>query len=111
ADDHAQFWKPIEDAARDEAQEVQPGLDAKAENCALETRIEQRSDELTGRCVGMQVDRHIEAFSRLEYLPGAGVVQILIACMGVDDGPFQSQLLHTASQLAGCLGRILRGYC
>jgi len=66
ADDDRQIGKAVKNAAHDDSQQVQTGLDGKAEDCSVQAAFEKRPDHAGGRSSGMQIDRDMQGLRRFE---------------------------------------------
>jgi hypothetical protein len=89
-DHQAQPGEPVEDAGRDDAQQVHPGLHGEPVDRAVQAGLEQRADHGPRRGVRVQVDGRVQGLRGLEDGPELRVIQVLALGVGVDDDAFKA---------------------
>src|SRR5438034_11260556 len=95
-DHDLQLGVTVEDAAGDEAPEVQPRLDAEAEDGAVESGLEHRSDHRVGRGGRVYVEGVAGVGERAEDRIELGVIEILALGVTVDLYAFEAELTGAA---------------
>ncbi len=108
ADDDAQAGEAVEDAAHDDPEQMQAGLDAKAIDRAVESGLDERRDHRLRRGIRVQVDRHAERLAGLEDRPELLVVQVLAVRVRVEYHALEAQPAHATLDLFRSARGVLR---
>jgi hypothetical protein len=105
---HLQFWEPVEDAARDERQQMHAAFNGKSVNRPVKTARQQRSDHLARRCIRMNIDRNVQRPRGLEDRPEFPIVKICAIGVRIDDGASKPEARDRPFELLGSGLRRLR---
>ena len=97
----------VEHAAGDEPEQMQPDLDAEAEDRAVEPGLDHRADHRIGRRLGMDVEQLPSLDAGAQDRIELGIVEILALRVAVDHHALEAELL-AAGDLVRAPLRILR---
>ena len=84
------------------------GVDAEAEDRAVQPALDHRLDEIAVRARRVKIDRHVERLAGFEDRPEFRIVEPFAIGVAVEDRALESELVHGTLDLLGRVCRILR---